>query len=68
MIEQRPAYTVPNANSSQWVDVRFEDGQHTGVRVLRGTSIIEAQRNGRKVLFDIAECKALTHDAILIDK
>lgn len=40
----------------QWLDIRFEDGEHAGVRVLRGTTIIEVQRKGRKLLIDIATC------------
>jgi len=66
--EERAAYAVPNANSSQWYDIRFADGRHTGVRVLRSTSIIEVQRDGRKMLFNISECEALTNRAILDDK
>lgn len=43
----------------QWADIYFEDGAHTGVRVLRGTTIIEVQRKGRKLLIDTATCKAI---------
>lgn len=43
----------------QWLDIRFEDGEHTGVRVLRGTAIIEVQRKGRKLLIDIATCQPI---------
>lgn len=65
MSEDREMYAVPNApgepgNPSQgcrprWLDLHFDDGQHTGVRILAGTTIIEVQRKGRKKLVDVAQ-------------
>lgn len=52
MSEERVPYTT----TTQWTDLRFDDGKHTGVRVLRGTTVIEIMREGRKKLVDIAEC------------
>lgn len=54
MSETRPPYL--NTTSHLWLDLRFDDGKHTGVRVLRGTTVIEVQRDGRKKIVDIAEC------------
>lgn len=42
-------------NTTEWADVRFADQRHTGVRVLRGQTIIEIQRDGRRIIVDIAE-------------
>lgn len=55
MTETRATYHP----STQWFDLRFDDGKHTGVRVLRGTTVIEIMREGRKKLVDITECLPL---------
>lgn len=48
---------VPYLNSiGRWIDIRFDDGKHTGVRVRLGTTVIEIQREGRQKIVDIAEC------------
>lgn len=52
--EMRQAVT-----DTRWEDVRFADGKHTGVRVLRGTTIIEVRRDGRQTLVDVAEIRAI---------
>jgi hypothetical protein len=53
-VKRKPA--IPEQNSAQWADLYFDDGRtHTGVRVLRGTTVIEVQHRGRKVLIDIAD-------------
>jgi hypothetical protein len=52
MTEER----IPYLETAQWLDLRFDDGKHTGVRVRLGTTIIEVKRDGRKTLVDIAEC------------
>jgi hypothetical protein len=57
MSEERAPYTVPN--DDKWIDVRFADGKHTGVRVLRGTTVIEVIRDRRKTLVDIAEMSTI---------
>lgn len=54
MSERRAPYL--DSTVIDWVDVRFSDGKHSGVRVLRGTTIIEVQREGRKMLIDTATC------------
>lgn len=54
MSESREPYTVPNAPPSRWLDIRFDDGKHTGVRVLIGTSVIEVRRDGRQRIVDIS--------------
>lgn len=46
-------------DNARWADLRFADGKHTGVRVLRGTTVIEVRRDGRQTLVDIATCVAL---------
>lgn len=58
MSEERVPYVAGTA-TIQWADVRFADGKHTGVRVLRGTTIIEVQREGRKLLLDTATCQPI---------
>ncbi len=55
MTETRAPYVA----TTQWADLRFDDGRHTGVRVLRGTTVIEIMREGRKKLVDITECLPL---------
>lgn len=66
MSETSAPYAVTGSDGSQWLDVRFDNGEHTGVRILRGTTIIEVQRNGRRKLMDIADCKPLdAHDMIV---
>lgn len=57
MSEEKAPYQVPNEN--RWVDLRFPDGKHTGVRVLSGTTVIEVIRDGRKRLFDVAEMQTI---------
>lgn len=42
--------------TSRWIDIRFDDGKHTGVRVRLGTTVIEIQREGRQKVVDIATC------------
>lgn len=57
MSEEREIYTVPGTSpgkTSRWVDIRFDDGKHTGVRVLYGTTVIEVRRDGRRRILDIA--------------
>jgi hypothetical protein len=54
MSEERVPYL--DTTTTAWADVRFADGKHTGVRVLRGTTVIEVQRAGRKLLFNTADC------------
>lgn len=54
MSEERVPYL--DTTTTDWADVRFPDGKHSGVRVLRGTSIIEVMREGRKTIVDIATC------------
>lgn len=49
-----PHATV-DPSGPQWLDVRFDNGEHTGVRILAGTTIIEVQRQRRTKVFDIAE-------------
>lgn len=54
MNEQR----IPSGDTTviEWADVRFDDGKHTGVRVLRGTYVIEIKRDGRTRTLDIRTC------------
>lgn len=68
MSEERVAYLESSTTSSLWADVRFADGKHTGVRVLRGTSIIEIMRDRRRLVFDIAECALLTNNDMMLSK
>ncbi len=57
MSETKAEYrTNVDTTTTQWADVRFPDGKHTGVRVLRGTTIIEIMRDGRKTIVDTAAC------------
>jgi hypothetical protein len=46
-------------SQSRYIDLRFDDGTHSGVRLLRGTSIIEVQRKGVKKLFDLSEYESV---------
>lgn len=55
MSEEHVDYAVPNARASRWLDIRFDDGKHTGVRILAGTTVIEVQRQRRIKVVDIAE-------------
>lgn len=54
MSERRELYLA--AVPSRWIDIRFNDGKHTGLRVLSGTTVIEIKRDGRKMVVDIVEC------------
>lgn len=56
MSEERAAYETTTTTDTRWADVRFADGKHTGVRVLRGTTIIEVKRDGRQTIVDVASC------------
>lgn len=58
MSEERTVYETATDNT-RWADVRFADGKHTGVRVLRGTTIIEVKRDGRQTIVDVASCAPL---------
>lgn len=56
MSECREAYLN---NTGRWIDIRFDDGKHTGVRVRLGTTVIEIQREGRQKIVDVTECKTI---------
>lgn len=62
MSERREPYL--STATPDWLDLRFDDGKHTGVRVLRGTTIIEVMREGRKKIMDIADCVPVSTKAM----
>lgn len=55
MSERRESYVTDN-QPSRWIDICFDDGTHTGVRVRAGTTVIEVQRRGRQKIVDITTC------------
>lgn len=54
MTEEKVPY-LNDTTTTKWADVRFPNGRHTGVRVLRGTTIIEVMRDGCKMIVDISD-------------
>lgn len=46
----KPSCALPAA---RYVDLRFADGSHTGVRIDRARGVIEVQKRGRREYFDL---------------